>query len=101
VALLLVALAGLLEGPAFAATFTTRQRWSPEDLRGQIFTTAASLKMGAFAVGAAVAGPAVERLGAGGTLVAAGAVHLLAALLGMAAGATLRSPGHPPARSRS
>jgi predicted MFS family arabinose efflux permease len=95
VALLLVALAGFLEGPAFAATFATRQRWSPEDLRGQIFTTAASLKMGAFAVGAAVAGPAVERLGAGGALVAAGAVSALAALLGMATGATLGSGAYP------
>jgi predicted MFS family arabinose efflux permease len=95
VALLLVALAGFLEGPAFAATFATRQRWSPEDLRGQIFTTAASLKMGAFAVGAAVAGPAVERLGVGGALVAAGAVSALAALLGMAAGATLGSGAYP------
>ena len=28
-ALALVALAGLAEGPAFAATFATRQRWSP------------------------------------------------------------------------
>jgi predicted MFS family arabinose efflux permease len=97
VALLLVALAGVLEGPAFAATFATRQRWSPAELRGQIFTTAASLKVGAFAVGAALAGPTVERLGAGGALVAAGAVHVLAALLGMAAGATLGSSAHPPA----
>jgi predicted MFS family arabinose efflux permease len=87
VALLLVALAGVAEGPAFAATFATRQRWSPADLRGQIFTTAASFKVGAFAVGAALAGPAVERAGVGGTLVAAGAVHVLAALLGIAAGA--------------
>ena len=60
-ALALVALAGLAEGPAFAATFATRQRWSPPSLRGQIFTTAASLKLGAFAVGSALAGP-----GAGG-----------------------------------
>jgi predicted MFS family arabinose efflux permease len=96
VALVLVGFAGFLEGPAFAATFTTRQRWSPDDLRGQIFTTAASLKLGAFAVGAAVAGPAVERLGAGRTLVAAGAINLLAALLGMAAGAGARSPAYPP-----
>src|SRR6266545_755905 len=80
-ALLLVVLAGVLEGPAFAATFATRQRWSPVDLRGQIFTTAASLKMGAFAVG--------------GALVAAGAVHVLAALLGMAAGAALGSSAYP------
>jgi MFS family permease len=98
VALGLVAGAGLLEGPAFAATFTTRQRWSPEDLRGQIFTTAASLKMGAFAVGAALAGPAVGRLGVGGALVAAGAVHVLGVLLGIAAGAGSRSPA--PLRGR-
>jgi predicted MFS family arabinose efflux permease len=95
VALLLVALAGVLEGPAFAATFATRQRWSPAELRGQIFTTAASLKVGAFAVGAALAGPTVERLGAGGALVVAGAVHLLAALLGIAAGATVGSTAYP------
>jgi predicted MFS family arabinose efflux permease len=95
VALLLVALAGVLEGPAFAATFATRQRWSPVDLRGQIFTTAASLKMGAFAVGAAVAGPVVERLGAGGALLAAGSIHVLAAVLGIAAGATLGSSAYP------
>jgi len=97
VALLLVALAGVLEGPAFAATFATRQRWSPAELRGQIFTTAASLKVGAFAVGAALAGPTVERFGVGGALVAAGTVHVLAALLGMAAGATLGSTAYPPA----
>jgi predicted MFS family arabinose efflux permease len=101
VALLLVALAGFLEGPAFAATFTTRQRWSPEDLRGQIFTTAASLKLGAFAVGAAVAGSAVERLGAGGALVAGGAVHVLGALLGMAAGATVGSAAYPDPDTRA
>jgi predicted MFS family arabinose efflux permease len=95
--LLLVALAGVLEGPAFAATFTTRQRWSPADLRGQIFTTAASLKLGAFAVGAALAGPIVERLGAGGAVLAAGAVHLLAAVVGIAAGATLGSSAYPAA----
>jgi predicted MFS family arabinose efflux permease len=101
VALLLVALGGFLEGPAFAATFATRQRWSPEDLRGQIFTTAASLKLGAFAVGAALAGPAVEHLGVGGALVAAGAMHVLAVLAGMAAGAGAGSPARPPARPRS
>jgi MFS family permease len=94
VALALVALAGLVEGPAFAATFATRQRWSPPALRGQIFTTAASLKLGAFAVGSAVAGPALGRAGVGGILVAAGAVQLLAVALGAAAGA--RSPAQAP-----
>jgi MFS family permease len=86
-ALALVALAGLAEGPAFAATFATRQRWSPPSLRGQIFTTAASLKLGAFAVGSALAGPAVLGVGVAGTLVAVGAVQLLAVALGHATGA--------------
>jgi predicted MFS family arabinose efflux permease len=86
-ALGLVALAGLVEGPAFAATFATRQRWSPPALRGQIFTTAASLKLGAFAVGSALAGPALDRAGVTGTLVAVGAIQLLAVALGRAAGA--------------
>ena len=86
-ALVLVALAGMVEGPAFAATFATRQRWSPPPLRGQIFTTAASVKLGAFAVGSAVAGPVLELADVGGTLVAVGAVQLLAVVLGWAAGA--------------
>jgi MFS family permease len=86
-ALGLVALAGLVEGPAFAATFATRQRWSPPELRGQIFTTAASVKLGAYAVGSALAGPVLVRAGVGGILVAAGAVQLLGVVLGAAAGA--------------
>jgi MFS family permease len=86
-ALGLVALAGLVEGPAFAATFATRQRWSPPELRGQIFTTAASVKLGAFAVGSALAGPVLARAGVGGILVAAGAVQLLGVVLGAATGA--------------
>jgi len=94
-ALGLVALAGMVEGPAFAATFATRQRWSPPGLRGQIFTTAASLKLGAFAVGSALAGPALGRAGVHGILVAVGAVQLLAVVLGAAAGA--RGPARAPA----
>jgi MFS family permease len=90
-ALALVALAGLVEGPAFAATFATRQRWSPPALRGQIFTTAASLKLGAFAVGSALAGPALARTGVTGMLVAVGVVQLLAVVLGYASGAGSRA----------
>jgi MFS family permease len=87
VALGLLALVGLVEGPAFAATFATRQRWSPPHLRGQIFTTAASLKVGAFSVGAALAGPAVQQLGVDRTLLAVGGVALLAVAAGALAGA--------------
>jgi predicted MFS family arabinose efflux permease len=95
-ALALVALAGLAEGPAFAATFATRQRWSPATLRGQIFTTAASVKLGAFALGSAVAGPAVARAGVGGALVAVGVVQVLAVALGLATGARGSSQGLAP-----
>jgi predicted MFS family arabinose efflux permease len=96
VALGLVALAGLVEGPAFAATFATRQRWSPPPLRGQIFTTAASLKLGAFAVGSALAGPVLDLAAVDGTLVAVGAVQLLAVALGRVTGARGSAQGPPP-----
>jgi predicted MFS family arabinose efflux permease len=92
-ALGLVAVAGMVEGPAFAATFATRQRWSPPALRGQIFTTAASLKLGMFAIGSAVAGPALGAAGVGGILVAAGAVQLLGVVLGLATGARDQAQG--------
>jgi predicted MFS family arabinose efflux permease len=91
VALAMVALAGVVEGPAFAATFATRQRWSPPTLRGQIFTTAASLKLGAFAVGSALAGPTLARAGVTGILVAVGGLQLLAVVLGWASGARSRA----------
>jgi hypothetical protein len=94
-ALALVALAGLAEGPAFAATFATRQRWSPSTLRGQIFTTAASLKLGAFAVGSAMAGPVLSRAEVAGTLVLVAAIQLLAVVLGFATGARGSSQGPP------
>jgi predicted MFS family arabinose efflux permease len=78
----LVALAGLADGPAFAATFAVRRQWSPPDLYGQIFTTAASLKVGAFAAGAAAAGPVVLRLGPGAAVVTAGLAQFAAVALG-------------------
>ncbi|MEU5218108.1 MFS transporter [Streptomyces sp. NPDC020807] len=48
---------GVAEGPQLTALFSVRHRESPEHLRGQVFTTGASLKITGFAVGAAVAGP--------------------------------------------
>jgi MFS family permease len=55
--MLAVAVDGAGEGPQLTALFTVRHREAPEQLRGRIFTTAASLKIGGLAVGAAVAGP--------------------------------------------
>ena len=83
VALGLIALGGLADGPGLAATFGARQRWTPPELLGQIFTTAASLKVGAFAIGAACAGPAVTTVGARGTLMIAAGVQFAAVAAGL------------------
>ncbi|MFG1857363.1 MFS transporter [Actinomadura geliboluensis] len=58
-ALLIVAviITGIGEGPQLVALFAIRHREAPENLRGQIFTTGASLKITGFAVGAAITGP--------------------------------------------
>jgi predicted MFS family arabinose efflux permease len=87
VAMLLIALAGFADGPGLTATFSARQRWTPPDLFGQIFTTAASMKVGAFSLGAAVAGPAVVALGARGTIVLAAGAQFMAVGAGWALGA--------------
>jgi MFS family permease len=55
-ALGLAALAGVADGPILAATLAVRQRTVPADRYAQTSATAASLKTGAFALGAAVAG---------------------------------------------
>jgi len=67
-----VALGGAGEGPQLTALFAVRHRESPEHLRGQIFTTAASLKVGGLAAGAALAGPLAGRSVTACLLVAAG-----------------------------
>jgi MFS family permease len=67
-----VALSGIGEGPQLTALFSVRHRESPEHLRGQIFTTAASLKIGGLAVGAVLAGSLAGRSVTACLLVAAG-----------------------------
>ncbi|WP_445527547.1 MFS transporter [Streptomyces cyslabdanicus] len=71
---------GAGEGPQLAALFAVRHREAPEHLRGQIFTTGASLKITGFAVGAAVAGP-VATWSLPGALALAATVAALAALV--------------------
>ncbi len=67
-----VALGGAGEGPQLTALFAVRHRESPEHMRGQIFTTAASLKIGGLAAGAALAGPLAGRSVTACLFVAAG-----------------------------
>jgi predicted MFS family arabinose efflux permease len=55
-AMALAALAGLADGPSFAATLHVRQRNVPPDRYAQASATGASVKTGAYALGAAGAG---------------------------------------------
>jgi len=70
--MLAVAVDGAGEGPQLTAVFEVRHREAPEHLRGRIFTTAASLKVGGIAAGAALAGPLAGWSLTGCLLVAAG-----------------------------
>jgi len=82
---LAVAVVGAGEGPQLTALFAVRHRESPEHMRGQIFTTAASLKIGGMAAGAALAGTLAGRSVTGCLLVAAG-IELCAAAAYLIAG---------------
>jgi predicted MFS family arabinose efflux permease len=81
--LVLIAVAGLADGPALAAQFAVRQQVVPPSLYGQVFTTAAGLKVGSFAMGAALAGPVVTGLGSAEALLIAAAAQLVAAVVGV------------------
>jgi hypothetical protein len=71
-----IAVAGVADGPQLSAVFAVRHREAPIRLRAQVFTTAASLKLAAGAVGAALAGhlassPALVLVAAAATQAAA------------------------------
>ena len=57
------ALAGAANGLTVATMFTARSRWSPPHLHAQVFTSAAGLRTGLYALGAALAGPADRSVG--------------------------------------
>lgn len=72
-------LAGLADGPQLAAIFAVRHREASERSRAQVFTTGASLKITAAAIGTTIAGRLATyslRL----TLLTAAAIQILAAL---------------------
>ncbi|WP_406453470.1 MFS transporter [Streptomyces sp. NBC_00876] len=74
-----VLVVGVGEGPQLTALFAVRHREAPDHLRGQIFTTGASLKITGFALGAAVCGPVVM-WSLPGALALAACVEVLAAV---------------------
>jgi MFS family permease len=73
VALPAVALGGIGEGPQLTALFAIRHRDSPAAMRGQVFSTAASLKIAGMSAGAALAGLLLSWSLTGCLLAAAGA----------------------------
>ncbi len=97
VAVSLAALAGLVVGPVLAATLTVRQRCVPAHRYAQVVATAASLKIGAFALGAAATGLLATTLTARHLLlaVAVGEVFAILPLLLRRRGSG-DDPAHPP-----
>lgn len=76
-------LAGICDGPVFAATLTVRQREAPADRLGQVNTTGGSLKIGSAAVGAALAGALAGSLGGPGLLLGMAAFQFTGAACGV------------------
>jgi predicted MFS family arabinose efflux permease len=90
--LALVALAALVDGPALAAQFGTRQVHVPPSLYGQVFTTAVGLKVGAFSLGAALGGVIATGIGSAETIVIAATMQMAGAVVGVT---LARLPGLP------
>ncbi|GAA1539897.1 MFS transporter [Actinomadura kijaniata] len=90
--------AGAGEGPQLTALFAVRHREAPERLRGQVFTTGASLKITGYAVGAGAAGP-LAAWSLPGALAVAAAVQVAAASCALI-GAGPRQERVAPANSR-
>ena len=78
---------GAGEGPQLTALLAVRHRETPAHLRGQVYTTAASLKVGGMAAGAALAGPLAGWSVTGCLLIAAG-IELAAAAAYLTTGVT-------------
>jgi predicted MFS family arabinose efflux permease len=83
VLLVLIAIAASVDGPALAAQFAVRQQVVPPSLYGQVFTTAAGLKVGSFAMGAALAGPVATGFGSADAMVLAALAQIVAAGVGL------------------
>jgi MFS family permease len=78
--LLAMLIAGLADGPQLAAVFAVRHREAPERYRSQVFTTGASLKITAAAVGVVLAG-SLASSSLRWTILVAGVVQVLAAVV--------------------
>ncbi len=89
--MLAAAASGAGEGPQLAGLFAVRHRETPDHMRGQVYTTAASLKIAGLAAGAALAGPVAGRSVTACLLVGA-TVELCAAAAYLLTGSARREP---------
>ena len=94
-----VALGGAGEGPQLTALLAVRHRETPAHMRGQVYTTAASLKIAGLAAGAALAGP-LAGWSVTGCLLIAAAIELVAAAAYLTAGFTRPGWREPTTRGR-
>ena len=85
VALVLIVIAGALEGPVLASTLAVRAAHSPADMQTQVVMTAASLKFGGFAVGSALAGLVVATEGVRAGLLLLALLQVVALVAGVLA----------------
>jgi predicted MFS family arabinose efflux permease len=85
-AVVLVGLGGVVSGPLLVATFAMRQRYTPRNLLAQVSTAGASVKIGAYALGASAGGWLIPATGARRGLLVVAALHGVAALAGHLAG---------------
>jgi predicted MFS family arabinose efflux permease len=86
VLVVMAGVSGLLEGPMLPAMFAARQQYSPQSLQGRVSTTAASLRVGASALGQAAGGLLVPVVGTHKALLVVALGLLAAAGLGVVAG---------------
>ena len=92
VALVLVFLTALIEGPTMAAVFSVRQQRTPVNLQAQVMGTLGSIQIAAFSVGSAVGGPLVENTSPRTSILVVGTVIVLAAVTGAAVRAATPVP---------
>jgi predicted MFS family arabinose efflux permease len=82
-ALALILLTGVLDGPGLVGLISIRQRVAPAHVRAQIFTTATSLHSASFAAGAAGAGLLHRAFGTNAIIFAFAGLIVVAALIAM------------------
>ncbi|MEA2424958.1 MAG: hypothetical protein QOH13_1368 [Thermoleophilaceae bacterium] len=92
VALVLVGLTAVIEGPVMSAVFSLRQQRTPRDLQAQVMGTLGSVQIASFSIGSAIGGPVVVSLGSRTTILVVALVVLAAAATGAAVRAATPVP---------